>query len=238
MIDNSTVSIIIPYFNRWDLTHARLMELYKLAPDYCEIILVDDASTELECGNGLNWWMKNTNRHNIRYYKNKENVGFGASMNNGAKLAKGEYIIFLSNDVIIFGDFVTDMVTLMHGDNKILVAGRVVDWAGGWNEVDINGRHYVIPYAEGWLLGCTKKAWKELGGFDLDYGKYDYEDIDLTMKALELGYNIVNLNSHKVKHIGGATIYKVNPNRVEITNRNRILFTEKWKDKIPSLMTI
>src|SRR3972149_1122004 len=106
--------------------------------------------------------------------------------------------------------------------------------SGGWNEVDINGRHYVIPYAEGWLLGCTKKAWKELGGFDLDYGKYDYEDIDLTMKALELGYNIVNLNSHKVKHIGGATIYKVNPNRVEITNRNRILFTEKWKDKIPT----
>jgi len=213
------------------------MELYKLAPDYCEIILVDDASTELECSNGLNWWMKNTNRHNIRYYKNKENVGFGASMNNGAKLAKGEYIIFLSNDVIISGDFVTDMVTLMHGDNKILVAGRVVDWAGGWNEFDIGGKHYVIPYAEGWLLGCTKKAWKELDGFDLDYGKYDYEDIDLTMKALELGYNIVNLNSHKVKHIGGATIYKVNPNRVEITNRNRTLFFEKWKDKIPSLMT-
>ena len=68
MMDNPTVSIIISYFNMWNLTHQRLMELYKLAPDYCEIILVDDASTELECSNGLNWWMKNTQRNNIITY--------------------------------------------------------------------------------------------------------------------------------------------------------------------------
>ena len=238
MIENPTVSIVIPYFNMWTLTHARLMDLYKFAPEYCEIILIDDASTEVESGNGLKWWMTNTDKHNIRYYCNPDNVGFGTSLNNGAKLAKGKYLILLSNDVVIYDDFITDIIELINEDNKMLVAGRVVDWEGGWNEFDIDEKHYVIPYAEGWLLGCTKLAWKGLGGFDPIYSPYDYEDLDLSMKAMSLEYNIVGLNSDKVKHLGGATVYHINPNRIEITQRNRELFISKWKDKIPTLILL
>lgn len=231
------VSIVIPFYNEWQLTHQRLMELYKYAPDDCEIILVDDASPELECGNGISWWQKN-GRHKIRYYKNPENKGFGITNNNGAKLAKGKYVIILTNDVIVSGDFITDMIELINEDNKLLVGGRIVDFPGGWNEFDIDGKHYVIPYIEGWLLGCTKVAWKELGGFDPIYSPYDYEDIDLSMKAMSLEYNIAGLDSNKLKHIGGATIYHVNPNRREITDRNRILFFDKWIDKIPTLISL
>jgi GT2 family glycosyltransferase len=233
-MDNPIVSIVIPFFNRWDLTHARLMDLHKFAPDYCEIILVNDASTETESDGGISWWQKN-GRHKIRYYRNSENVGFGTSLNNGVKLAKGKYIILLSNDVIVYDNFIDDIVTLINNDHKMLIAGRIVDWAGGWNEFDIDGKHYIIPYAEGWLLGCTKIAWKELGGFDPIYSPYDYEDLDISMKAMSLEYNIVGLNSDKVKHLGGATVYHVNPNRIEITQRNRELFISKWKDKIPTL---
>ena len=236
MIEEPLVSIVIPFFNRWDLTHRCLMDLYKFAPENCEIILVDDASDEAEVGNGINWWQKQTERHKIRYYKNPKNVGFGQSLNNGARLAKGEYLILLSNDVLVYGDFVTDIVTMIQNDNRMLVAGRVVDWAGGWNEVDAGGKHYVIPYAEGWLLGCTKIAWRWLGGFDPIYGKFDMEDIDLSVKALSLGYNIVNLRSDKVKHISGATIYRLYPDRMEITKRNREIFLEKWREELPKFM--
>jgi GT2 family glycosyltransferase len=237
-MDNPLVSIVIPFYNMWELTHQRLMDLYKFAPDYCEIVLVDDASTEPECGSGIAWWQKTDFiRHKIRYYKNPENVGFGQSNNNGYKLAKGTYLIFLSNDVMVSGDFITDIVDLIGKDDKMLIGGRIVDWAGGWNEFDINGKHYVIPYAEGWLLGCTKVAWKGLGGFDVEtYRKFDYEDVDLTMKALELGYNIVNLNSSKVKHLGSQTISKLNIDRQSITENNREKFISKWKDRIPTLV--
>jgi GT2 family glycosyltransferase len=231
-----TASIIIPFYNEWQLTHQRLMDLYKFAPEYCEIILVDDASPEVECGNGITWWQQNA-RHKVRYYKNPENVGFGQSNNNGAKLAKSKYLILLSNDVVIYDNFITDIVDLIGIDDKMLVAGRIVDWAGGWNEFDIDGRHYVIPYAEGWLIGCTKVAWKGLGGFDPIYGKFDYEDVGLTMQALSLGYNIVNLNSSKVKHLGSQTISKLNIDRQSITENNREKFLLKWKEKIPILIT-
>jgi GT2 family glycosyltransferase len=221
----------------WELTHQRLMDLYKFAPDYCEIILIDDASTEPDCASGIAWWQKTDFiRHKIRYYKNPENVGFGQSNNNGYKLAKGTYLIFLSNDVMVSGDFITDIVDLIGKDNKMLIGGRIVDWAGGWNEFDINGKHYVIPYAEGWLLGCTKIAWKGLGGFDVaTYGKFDYEDLDLSTKALSLGYNIVGLNSNKLNHLGSQTISKLNIDRQSITEHNRKVFIDKWISVIPTL---
>lgn len=233
MVENPSMSIIIPYFNKWELTHARLMEIYKYAPDYCEIVLVDDASTDEDCARGIAWWQKATFiRHKVRYYRNKENLGFGGSHNNGAKLAKGNILVLLSNDVIISGDVFTDIEILIGSDNKMLVGGRIVDWKAGWNEFDVDGKHIVIPYAEGWLLACTKDAWKELGGFDSLYGKYDYEDIDLSANALSLGYNIVGLNSNKVKHLSGRTIMSLNVDRMKITEHNRDKFIAKWADKL------
>jgi GT2 family glycosyltransferase len=136
---------------------------------------------------------------------------------------------------MVSGDFITDIVDLIGKDNKMLIGGRIVDWAGGWNEFDVDGKHYVIPYAEGWLLGCTKLGWKGLGGFDIKYGRFDYEDLDLSTKALSLGYNIVGLNSNKLKHLGSQTISKLNIDRQSITEHNRKVFIDKWISFIPTL---
>ena len=234
-MDNPLISIVIPFYKRWDLTHARLMELYKFNPPECEVILVDDYSNDNECDGGILWWQKIPN-FTLRYHKNEENVGFGQSCNNGVKLAKGKYVILLSNDVQMYGNVISDIVSIIGNDDKLLVAGRVVDWAGGWNEMDSNGKHYVIPYAEGWLLGFTKVAWKNLGGFDPIYQPYDMEDVDLSLTALSMGYNIVNLHSNKVKHISGATIYKLNPHRMEVTTKHKELFVNKWQDKLSQII--
>ena len=31
----------------------------------------------------------------------------------------------------------------------------------------------IVPYANGWLLACTRSAWLDIGGFDLAFGKFD-----------------------------------------------------------------
>ena len=98
------VSIIIPFLNKWNLTHELLYSLYKYAPDNCEIVLVNDASTEEDCEAGVSWWQKSEGlaRHKIRYRKNEKNLGFGGSHNAGARISKGDILIFLSNDVKMF----------------------------------------------------------------------------------------------------------------------------------------
>jgi GT2 family glycosyltransferase len=224
------ISIILPFYNHWDLTHQRLMECHKFLPDDVEIILVNDASTETDCDGGVAFWQKAENRQKIRYIKNKENLGFGGSMNRGAKFAEGDILIFLSNDVIISGNFVEQIKKEIENEKDILIGGRIIYWRAGWNEISHNGLDFVVPYAEGWLVACTKKVWDNLGGFDLLYGKYAFEDIDLSTKAIELGYRLVGLASPYLKHIGAQTA-GYTEERMQITIDNKEKYIEKWKDK-------
>lgn len=231
MMSDLKVSIIIPFYNHWDLTHNRLYELYRHAPEYCEIILINDASTEMDCEGGVAWWQKvQTMLNPVRYKKNKENLGFGGSMNVGAQYAKGDILVFLSNDVTISGNFFDLIVTILRNNPTALIGGQVVDWAAGWNEFDFDGHHIVIPYANGWLLAVNKNIWKEIGGFDPRYGKFDFEDVDLSTWFFIRGYDIISLNSDYVKHEHqGATISTLGVDRLAITKRNREIYINKWR---------
>jgi GT2 family glycosyltransferase len=158
-------------------------------------------------------------------------------MNKGAELAKGEILVFLSNDVIMSNNFISEITSRLSEDENKLIGGRVVYWPGGWNEFEYKGRRFTVPYCEGWLLACTKKVWDNLGGFDPLYGKYAFEDIDLSTTAISLGYELDGLNSPHLKHIGGATA-KYDEHRMEYTIKNKEKYIEKWRGRFEELFLI
>lgn len=220
-------SIIVPFFNMWSLTHSRMMELYKYAPQDCEILLMDDCSTENDCAGGIAFWQKAA-RHTVRYKRMEENQGFLKTSNYGMKIAKGDIKILLSNDVVMSGDFITPIQNILKEKPTALVGSRLIWWYSGWNAIIVQGKKMVMPYLEGWLLACTAKTWDELGGFDPRYAPYDYEDVDLSAAATKQGRELIPLNSPHLQHISGATISKVNPHRQEITENNKVKFQSKW----------
>lgn len=230
-------SIVIPFFNKWNLTHARLSELHKFAPEGCEVILVNDASTELDCEHGISWWQKDVQTNfQIRYKKNEVNLGFGGSMNVGAKSAHGDHLVLLSNDVRISGDFISQIRDLLAENGNYFIGGETVWWDGGWNSFIIDGHKTVVPYANGWLIACTKECWDKLGGFDPRYGKFDYEDVDISTSAILNGYDIIPLKSSYVKHEHqGATISTLGVDRLAHTKKNRELYIEKWESILAKL---
>lgn len=230
-------SVIVPFYNRWDLTHACLFGLYQHAPENIEIILVNDASSDSDCRSGAAWWQKRAARHKIRYLENKTNLGFGGSMNRGAKVAHGDVLIFLSNDVIIYGDFISEILEKIRGTQNSLVGGRLVYWPAGWNEFEDADGKIIVPYAEGWLLACKKEIWHNLGGFDRRYGKFDYEDVDLSTAALLGGVELIGLNSQNVRHLGGQTA-GYDDCRMRITQRNRLIYIEKWRNELHLLKNL
>jgi len=134
------ISIIIPFYNRWDLTHQQLMSLHKWVNEDVEIVLVNDASTDMEIKGGVAFWQKNSPRHVIKYKENKENLGFGGAMNVGAKAASGEILVFLSNDVQIATDFIPQIKAILRENDKTLVGGRVIYWEAGWNQFEHKGK--------------------------------------------------------------------------------------------------
>ena len=217
-------SVILLYYNHWDLTHQRMGELYRFAPAGTEIILLDNHSDDVDCQTGGCWWAKNMNqRHIVRYYRTKRNGGFGYGHNVGAKLARGEVLIFLSNDVKIEYDFVSDILGRLEDNPRALVGGRLLDFDTGWNKFG----DVIVPYLEGWLLACRREVWQELGGFDLRYRPCDYEDMDLSYSASRKGIALIELNTLHLKHLGGRTI-GYGDKRSEITLRNREKFRDKW----------
>ena len=71
----TSVSVVIPCFNKWHLTHQLLFDLYKNCSLIEEVIVVDNGSTEKEVKDGLAWWTT-THMLPIETITLKENAGF------------------------------------------------------------------------------------------------------------------------------------------------------------------
>jgi GT2 family glycosyltransferase len=222
---DDTVSIIIPTYGRYDLTHARLMELHRFAPE-CEVIVINDASPDTDVIGGVGWWQTVTPK--VRYHMNKQNYGFGKSCNIGARMATGDILAFLSNDVIIRRPFVELMVEEINQHPENLFGSRLLYWDTGWNVFDFGRGKQIIPYLEGFFLACKREVWAKIGGFDPQYF-LDYEDIDLSQMAFHRGIALTELKFKSFEHISGATISQAVSDRQKITLESREKFFEKWK---------
>lgn len=234
------ISIVIPFFNKWDLTHRVLMQLKLLWIDVKEIILVDDASNDVETIRSKYDFWKNIYRDNnnvdIKYIRNSENKGFGYSMNRGMSSTSGNIIVLLSNDVEVKKDFVVPMLKIFNENPRSLVTGAVVDFRGGWNDFEYDGERYAVPYANGWFLAATRDGFKEIGFFDKLFYPFDYEDVDLSVRFLLRGYKIVPLmpdyfstqDNPMFIHQQGSTVSSLNLDRTQVTIDHKNKFFNKW----------
>lgn len=219
-----TFSFVIPTYNHYDLVHQVLFDIYKHCSGVDEVIIMDDASPE-PLSDGLNWWMTN-GLLNVRHIRMKENKGFLKNSNTGLKLATGDVVCLLSNDVRLRGDISRLCCGMLDEFPKALIGGRLLYWDTGWNT--FNGTVY--PYLEGWLLCTSKDGWKELGYFDERFAPHDYEDVDLSTSASALGYSLFPLVDDLTTHLGAQSI-GYNPGREEQTQINRKKFFNKWVGK-------
>lgn len=224
------VYVIIPHYEKWNLTHARLWELMKFSNKFIkEVLVVDDCSLDNQTRGGLNWWAELGVKTDFRVSSlvMEDNVGFLLASNAGiheivSRSNPDDVIILLSNDVQISEDFISQVTEILRQPNR-MVGGVLYEHDTGWNTFD----GVIYPYLEGWLLAMKSKDWETFGGFDERYTPSDFEDIDLSTTALKLGYDLVPLNHQGLKHLGGQS-YGYTPKREARTKENREKFKKKW----------
>jgi GT2 family glycosyltransferase len=217
------ISIITPVWNRGDLTAQYLYSHnihYPNDPDV-EWIIIDNGSTD-GTGGILEYWKDIIGSPTLQVIQNKENVGFSKANNQGAKLATGDTLIFLNNDIIIKGDYIT-VVDRALGDYPASVVGpQLIEYDTGWNI--FNGRP--IPYLMGWCLAMSRGMFDTLGGFDERYSPAYYEDIDLCYNASKKSYELREVFL-PIQHLGEQTGRQLEGRR-QLTEANRVKFAEKW----------
>ena len=211
------VSIIIVNYNGKELLQKCLDSLLNVRYDNFEIILVDNNSTD----GTVEFITKN--HPSIIIIKLDSNKGFAEPNNIAAKLAKGEYLLFLNNDTIVTPNFISEMVKVMETDKKIAICQSLllkpdgsIDSSGDFIDnlgVVYNSKTKIdeireVSSAKGASMLVRSDIFKKLNGFDQKFF-VTFEDVDLCWRSWILGYRVLIIPTSIVYHVGGITIKKL-----------------------------
>jgi len=224
---------VILTYKRPELINARVPELAKWYVQRAdvEVLLCDNGSYNFDLRASLA-------AHNLAYsplrhitdgwtfrtMRIPDNVGFGPGFNKAVAESKGEFVIIISDDVRIYGDFLRVLDACFAEAPTSIVGKRLVGFNSGWNSF---GDNPPITYIEGFFLAMARSIWETLGGFDERFAPYDYEDMDLGMKAQQRDIPLIEAPSLPVEHLIAGTI-GYSPERYQHTVQMRRLFAEKW----------
>lgn len=171
-------SVVIISYNGKEFLRRCLNAVQKSVLKPKKIVVVDDFSSD-----GTEKLVKKEFNY-VDFIRNKKNLGPTASRNQGTKLAEGDYIIFLDNDVLIRPDTFGKMICFLENRNdvgivgaKLIPEGREKMW---WNMgYDPNNFREAIGYLIGFLLKIFPKS-RRLKNFSMKFF-LNYWDYDKTL---------------------------------------------------------
>lgn len=229
-----THTIVLLTYRRPDLLEARFNELFNFYRKrrQVELLIIDNGSegvaTRLATDSCR---MKNdeyARKHDsadswfVTIRRIEKNIGFAHGMNHGLRHAFGKIIHLLSDDVRVYGDFITEMDHMLSVDSNTVYAAEIINWRAGWNVFG----DQKINYPAGYYMAAHRDIWRLLDGLDERFVPYDYEDVDLGMKAQKAGVPLKAVPL-PLEHAAAGTI-GYNPQRMEHTIKQRAKFAEKW----------
>lgn len=206
------VSIVIPVFNRCDLTVACLTALAEHTPaDLYEVVVVDNASTDATPD------VLAALEGDVTVVTNETNRGFAVACNQGADRARGDIVLFLNNDTEVRPGWLDALLSALDHDKRIGAAGARLLFPDGTiqhagmllvERTDLGGlyegvhRHVGKPAdwpealepadmlaVTGAVLAVRAAAFTAVGGFDDGYWNC-FEDVDLCLKLGEAGWTV------------------------------------------------
>ena len=240
------VSLIIPIYGAWAHTLACLRALAEHPPQTpFEVIVVDDASPD----DSLLYLQQ---IDGIRLHARPENGGFIAACNEGAALARGDYLVFLNNDTVPQPGWLDALLAtftqhpdaglvgaqLVYPDGRLQEAGGVVFADGNaWNygrlEDPARCQYQYLrdaDYLSGAAIAIPHALFEQLGGLDTRYAPAYYEDTDLAFAVRAAGKRVLYQPAAVVVHDEGSsagTDLASGPKAAQV--RNRVVFADKWQ---------
>ena len=194
-----------------------------------EIIVVDNKSTDNSCK------MVSEKFPEVVLIENKENLGFSKANNQGVAKSRGHYILILNPDTVVAKDTFSNIIEFAKSRHNFGALGTKLIGGNGeflseskrgiptplvslFKLTGITsrdtGRYYanhlkanetgIVDILVGAFMFMTRKVYNEVRGFDEQYFMYG-EDIDLSYKILNKGYQNYYYADSKVIHYKGES---------------------------------
>ena len=235
-----TCSIIIPTWNKVELTRQCLTALAAATTDVSfEVIIVDNGSTD-----GTREFLSEL-KGDLQIILNDQNLGFAKACNQGARAARGRYILFLNNDTVPLGGWLKPLVEELSSDPQVAVVGSkllyedlTVQHAGvvfdrlrrpyhvyqrtNGQHPAVNVRREMNAVTAACML-VRREVFEAVGGFDEGFIN-GFEDIDLCLKVREANLRIVYQPRSVVLHLESKT-----PGRKQHDMENAKRLADRWK---------
>ncbi len=230
------VSVIVLNYNgrRWLPGCLDALAAQRGAPVF-EVILVDNASGDDSAA------FVRTAYPEVIVHETGANLGFAAGNNAGARIARGETLVFLNNDTVPAPDWLAVLTAALKERPACAMATSRIVRLDDPRTVDSAGDGYLRAggafkrghgqpaeaYAEsrevfgacGAAFAIRREVFNALGGFDESFFMV-YEDVDLSYRARLRGYGCWYTADAVVSHAGSATLGIASPMAVFYGQRN------------------
>lgn len=240
------LSIIIVNYKTPDLLLNCVNSINKSIVDFeFEIIIVDNDS------NDNSEILIKSNFANIIWINNSTNEGFGRANNIGYKFSKGEYILLLNSDTLIFNDTLQKTIESFEKLENDFVAATVV-LKGEEGNVQKSAFYANASFKEiltyntlfdflfkpkiqndkiraihGAFFLIKRNVIDEIGFFDPDFFMYS-EEFDLCNRIIKNNYQLSILNEIYIIHLEGKSSFSNNWNTRQRLASIALLFKKKY----------
>ncbi len=196
-------SVVIPTYNRRPILEKclRALELQQYDDQTSvtgyEVVVVDDGSTD-----GTIDWLEQSKAEfpHVQLYC-QEHCGPAAARNLGVEKANGDMIIFIDSDLVVTECFLQSHA-IAHtqgqkalGSDRFFTYGRVINTANfeqptaePYKVTDFSAAFFAtgnVAIAKHWLV--------QVGGFDMGFQLYGWEDLELGVRLKNLGLKLIKV---------------------------------------------
>lgn len=258
IIHKKLVSIIIPTRDLGEILDKCLTSIFdKTTYSNYEVIVIDNGSKEDYTAKVISKWQKKE-VDKFRCYQLDIPFNYSKINNYGVSLAKGDYLLFLNNDIeIITHDWIDAMVEqcqrvsigavgglLLYPDNTIQHAGVVMGIGG----VAGHSHQYFSSNSPGYFgqimtinnysaitaacLMCRREVFESVGGFEEEL-TVAFNDVDLCLKMLEKDYKNIYLPHVVLYHYESKSRgAEDTPEKITRFNQEVKYMLNKWEEYI------
>jgi GT2 family glycosyltransferase/tetratricopeptide (TPR) repeat protein len=246
-VGDELASLIILCCNELDYTRQCLGSVLAHTRTPYELVLVDNGSTD-----GTPVYLEELRQRpgpeQVVVVRNDVNQGFPRGCNQGLAAARGRYVVFLNNDVVVTAGWLEGLIAWALSDwPKVGLVGAVtnasrapqqipVDYAdlqtlpafAARRRRDFAGKALPVERLTGFCLLARREVLDQIGGFDEGFGAGFFDDDDLSVRALRAGFRLLVAQDVFVHHYGNRTFTALGIDCPRQLRDNFARFQEKW----------